>query len=50
VFGEVEDDRIAAHQQPVQRGLQHGGLADARPADQQQVAALADLLRRTKTS
>ena len=45
VLVDVEDDEIAAHDQPVEDRFQHGGFADARPAGQQQVPALAGLPR-----
>ena len=45
VFVDVDQREVLPHDQPVDDRFQHGGLADARPAGQQQVAALARLPR-----
>ena len=45
VFVDVDQREVLPHDQPVDDRVQHGGFADAGPAGQQQMAALAGLPR-----
>ena len=45
VLVDVDQREVLPHDQPVDDRFQHGGFADARPAGQQQVPALARLPR-----